>query len=93
MEVFNQQLDNLIKYLDCRLDFYYSVPFCKNLVWWLILSALLKNWLVEGVASEVNDFTANGNSDSKKQIATEFEVNSSNSYSDWNATPQNSGHL
>ena len=24
MEVFNQQLDNLIKYLDCRLDFYYS---------------------------------------------------------------------
>ena len=25
MGVLNQQLDNLIKYLDCRLDFYKSV--------------------------------------------------------------------
>ena len=32
MEVFNQQLDNLIKYLDCRLDFYYSVGSYQNII-------------------------------------------------------------
>ena len=32
----------------------------------------LKKWTAEGVVSEVNDFTANANSDSKKQIETEI---------------------
>ena len=33
MEVFNQQLDNLIKHLDCRLDLYYSVPQLFRVLW------------------------------------------------------------
>ena len=30
MEFFSQQLENLIKHLDCRLDFYYSVILNEN---------------------------------------------------------------
>ena len=32
MEVFNQQLDNLLKHLDCRIDFYYSALYYISLL-------------------------------------------------------------